>query len=247
MSVSLPIVKIEPGMILMDKLSDLPYYREQKPRLFQQITRIMPKMIDVMAMLTEAEPTDNEFIFRFVAKDAPTHMAVVPGQATPPQQSKFSFPGAAPPPAAAPVAAAAIGAQRMTKDDFAQQYSTWTVYDPENPPQAWVHKEVQRVSWIGNDCQGSSISYTGPKIVSGVRDACGYEAFMRWCMEDLQYLPQEVMVRYRQPPPAASGQRMHIPQHSYMHGGSGDTHYLLFRSEPDLVMARLKFGCVVTN
>jgi hypothetical protein len=29
----------------------------------------MPKMIDVMAMLIEAEPTDNEFIFRFVAKE----------------------------------------------------------------------------------------------------------------------------------------------------------------------------------
>jgi hypothetical protein len=135
----------------------------------------------------------------------------------------------------------------MTKDDFAQQYSTWTVYDPENPPQAWVHKEVQRVGWIGDNRQGSSISYTGPKIVSGVRDACDYEAFMRWCMEDLQYLPQEVMVRYCQPPLAASGQRMHIPQQSYMHGGSGDTHYLLFRGDADLVMARLKFGCVVTK
>jgi hypothetical protein len=56
---SMPIVKIQPGMILMDKISLLPYYRETMPRLFIQVNRIMPKMLDVMYMATDA-PTDHQ-------------------------------------------------------------------------------------------------------------------------------------------------------------------------------------------
>jgi hypothetical protein len=44
-----PVIRIEPGTILMDKLPPLPYYGEQLPHLFVKVVRVKPKMIDVTA------------------------------------------------------------------------------------------------------------------------------------------------------------------------------------------------------
>jgi hypothetical protein len=80
---------------------------------------------------------------------------------------------------------------RMTKDQFASQFAARNVFDPENPPESWINHAVERVSWIGdNRAQDSStIAYGGPKIVAGVRDAIGYEPFVRWCMNERPWVP----------------------------------------------------------